>query len=82
MRYFNPYGIGDNRKGIYSSIMKKFLEAIQNGDVPVVYGDGTQSRDFVYVEDIAETTIRVMGRGRPGEVYNVGTGSQRHSMTW
>ncbi|MGC8995526.1 MAG: NAD-dependent epimerase/dehydratase family protein [Thermoplasmata archaeon] len=74
LRYFNTYGIGENTKGSYASVIWKFIDDIMNGRVPVIYGDGTQRRDFIYVEDSARASILAMERGRNGEVYNVGTG--------
>lgn len=74
LRYFNTYGIGENTKGSYSSVIWKFIDDIRNGRSPVIYGDGTQRRDFIYVEDTARASVLAMERGKNGEVYNVGTG--------
>ncbi len=74
LRYFNTYGLGENTKGNYSSVIWKFVDDIANSRRPVIYGDGTQSRDFIYVEDAATASILAMERGRAGEPYNVGTG--------
>lgn len=74
LRYFNTYGIGENSKGMYSSVITKFLDSIEMGKKPVIYGDGSQSRDFVYVKDLAEATYASYFSGRSGETYNVGTG--------
>jgi len=74
LRYFNTYGIGENSKGPYSSIIWKFIEDIRNGRRPVIYGDGRQRRDFIYVEDAANASVLAMLNGIPGESYNVGTG--------
>ncbi|MEM0096891.1 MAG: NAD-dependent epimerase/dehydratase family protein [Conexivisphaerales archaeon] len=75
LRYFNTYGFGENTKGSYSSVIWKFIDDIANNRRPVIYGDGTQSRDFIYVEDAAAASILAMERGRAGESYNVGTGT-------
>ena len=74
LRYFNTYGIGENSKGPYSSVIWKFIESIRNSKKPVIYGDGKQSRDFVYVKDVAIASLLSMEKGVPGETYNVGTG--------
>lgn len=74
LRYFNTYGIGENSKGMYSSVISKFLESILNEEKPVIFGDGTQSRDFIYVEDLVEATYEAFLNGKSGETYNVGTG--------
>ena len=74
LRYFNTYGTGENSKGAYASVIWKFIEDIRNGKRPVIYGDGKQSRDFIYVRDTAMATVLAMKNGRPWEAYNVGTG--------
>jgi len=74
LRYFNTYGIGENSKGSYSSVIWKFIESIKMGKKPIIYGDGKQRRDFIYVEDTARASIMAMENGIPGETYNVGTG--------
>ena len=74
LRYFNTYGTGENSKGAYSSVIWKFIEDIRNGKRPVIYGDGKQSRDFIYVKDTAIATVLAMNNGKPWEAYNVGTG--------
>ena len=74
MRYFNTYGIGENSKGVYSSVIWKFIEGVRSGKAPEIYGDGRQSRDFIYVKDTAMASILGMKKGKSGETYNVGTG--------
>ncbi len=74
LRYFNAYGVGENSKGFYSSPIDKFIKSIQRGERPVIFGDGTQSRDFIYVKDIAKANIKAAENGKSGESYNVGTG--------
>ncbi len=74
LRYFNTYGIGENSKGAYSSVIWKFIESVRSRKAPEIYGDGKQSRDFIYVKDTARASILAMKDGKAGEVYNVGTG--------
>ena len=74
LRYFNTYDIGENSKGSYSSVIWKFIDDIRNGRRPIIYGDGKQRKDFIYVEDTARASIMAMENGVPGETYNVGTG--------
>ena len=74
LRYFNTYGKGENSKGFYSSVIHKFIGAIRNIESPVIFGDGSQSRDFVYVKDTARANILAAEKGKGGAVYNVGTG--------
>jgi len=74
LRYFNTYGTGENSKGNYSSVIWKFIDDIRGGRKPVIYGDGKQRRDFIYVRDTARASVLAMENGRDGEEYNVGTG--------
>ena len=74
LRYFNTYGIGENSKAQYASVVWRFITALQNGRTPTIFGNGEQSRDFIYVEDTARASVLAMERGIPGESYNIGTG--------
>ncbi len=74
LRYFNTYGVGENSKGEYSSVIWKFIDSIRNAKKPIIFGDGTQRRDFIYVEDTARASVLAMKNGTPGGAYNVGTG--------
>ncbi|EQD31463.1 NAD-dependent epimerase/dehydratase [mine drainage metagenome] len=74
LRYFNTYGVGENSKGFYSSVIHKFITDIKNGKRPVIFGDGTQSRDFIFVKDVAQANLMVALRGKSTSSYNVGTG--------
>ncbi len=73
IRYFNVYGVGENDKGDYKSIISLFLEAIKRDGGVKVYGDGSQRRDFIHVTDAAEITLR-LAEEYDG-LFNVGTGS-------
>ena len=74
LRYFNTYGPGENTKGAYASPISKFLTSAIKGKDIEVFGDGTQSRDFIYVKDTAAASIAAYEKGKTGESYNVGTG--------
>ncbi|MGC8982017.1 MAG: NAD-dependent epimerase/dehydratase family protein, partial [Minisyncoccia bacterium] len=74
LRYFNTYGIGENSKGAYSSIIHKFIADMKRGKQPTIYGDGTQRRDFIYIKDVVNANMQAIKNGKSGEVYNVGTG--------
>jgi len=74
LRYFNTYGIGENSKAQYASVVWRFITDLQNNRTPVIFGDGEQSRDFNYVDDKAKASVLAMEKGRPGESYNIGTG--------
>jgi UDP-glucose 4-epimerase len=72
LRYFTVYGPRQRPDmGFY-----RFLRAVHRGEPITVYGDGEQTRDFTYVDDIVSATIAAATRGVPGRVYNVGGGSR------
>lgn len=73
LRYFNVYGLPaeDNE---YTGVISIFMRALE-GDGPLtIYGDGQQSRDFVYVKDVVQALARAAVSATPGEVFNIGTG--------
>jgi UDP-glucose 4-epimerase len=74
LRYFNTYGPGENTKGAYASPISKFISAAIKGKDIEIFGDGTQSRDFIYVKDTAAASIAAYEHGRAGESYNIGSG--------
>ncbi len=76
LRYFNVYG---PRQGFgpYAGVILKFLEKIEEGDPPVIYGDGEQTRDFVYVKDVVRGTLLGLEEDDvSGEVFNIATGNE------
>ncbi len=74
LRYFNVYGPRQTA-GEYAGVMMKFLERLRSDQPPIIYGDGEQTRDFVFVGDVAEATLLALERkGVAGEVINIGTG--------
>lgn len=72
LRYFNVYGPGQDPASSYSGVISKFLEAIAAGRALTVYGDGGQTRDFVYVKDVARVNVQALFSGQTG-VCNVAT---------
>lgn len=72
LRYFNVYG-PRMRPGPYSGVVRKFIEAVLAGEPVTIFGDGEQTRDFVYVEDVARANAAALKPGVSG-VYNIGTG--------
>jgi len=72
LRFFNVYGKGQNPA--YAGVLSKFLENISNGKSPIIYGDGTQTRDFVFVDDVADANLLAMKSNSSGKFINVGTG--------
>ena len=75
LRYFNVYGPGQDPQSEYAAVIPKFITAVLRGDTPTVFGDGEQSRDFIYIEDIVNANLRAaMQPEAVGHVFNVGTG--------
>lgn len=74
LRYFNTYGASENSKGAHSSVISKFVGDLSYNRRPVIFGDGTQRRDFVYIEDVVKANLLAIQNGESGGVYNVGTG--------
>ncbi|MCA9538995.1 MAG: NAD-dependent epimerase/dehydratase family protein [Myxococcales bacterium] len=74
LRYMNVYGPRQDYKGAYIAVIMKMLDRIDQGLPPVIYGDGSQSYDFVYVGDVAEANVRALASTAADRFYNVGTG--------
>ncbi|MBI2579887.1 MAG: SDR family NAD(P)-dependent oxidoreductase [Candidatus Aenigmarchaeota archaeon] len=75
LRYMSVYGPGEEPKGMFANLASQFLWAMRKGDSPVIYGDGSQTRDFTYVKDVVSANILAMESGkRLNDVFNVGTG--------
>ncbi|MEM0017195.1 MAG: GDP-mannose 4,6-dehydratase [Candidatus Korarchaeum sp.] len=72
LRYFNVYG-PRMRSGPYSGVIHRFITALLRGDAVRIFGDGRQTRDFVYVEDVARANVMALLSGAKG-VFNIGTG--------
>ena len=75
-RYFNVYGPRMDLTGVYTEVLVRWLDAIEAGTSPLIFGDGTQSMDFVYVKDVARANIMAIESDVSDEVFNIGTGQQ------
>jgi nucleoside-diphosphate-sugar epimerase len=77
IRYFNVFGPRQDPTSQYSGVLSRFMLAVIEGQPPVIYGDGEQSRDFTYVENIVDETLRACeASGASGLVFNGGTGAR------
>jgi nucleoside-diphosphate-sugar epimerase len=77
LRYFNVFGPRQDPSSQYSGVLSRFMLAVIEGQAPVVYGDGEQSRDFTYVENIVDETLRACeAPSASGLVFNGGTGAR------
>lgn len=75
LRFFNIFGPRQRADSPYSGVIALFLAAMNAGMAPVIHGDGLQSRDFTYVENVAQALIKAAEvPGVSGQVFNVGTG--------
>jgi UDP-glucose 4-epimerase len=74
LRYFNVYGPRMDIHGLYTEVLVRWMECISRGSPPVIYGDGSQTMDFVYVEDIARANILAATADLTDEVFNVASG--------
>lgn len=74
LRYFNAYGPGQTA-GDYSGVISIFIDQALSDEDLTVHGDGEQSRDFVFIDDIVQANLRAATTDRVGTAYNVGTGT-------
>src|SRR5205085_7280537 len=70
LRFFNVYGKGQSAE--YAGVITKFIERLSSGLPPIIFGDGTQTRDFISVQDIVEAIVLAAQKGLSG-IYNLGT---------
>src|SRR5262249_13071377 len=75
LRFFNVYGERQDPGSPYSGVISLFMKALLTRTPPTIYGDGKQSRDFTYVEDVVSLCLRASeASGVGGKVYNAGNG--------
>jgi UDP-glucose 4-epimerase len=77
LRYFNVFGPRQDPTSQYSGVLSRFIFALLDGKQPVVFGDGEQSRDFTYVDNVVDLTLKACeAPGASGKVFNGGTGAR------
>jgi UDP-glucose 4-epimerase len=74
LRFFSVYGPREEYKKQYANIVSQFLWAMKRNEAPLIYGDGTQTRDFTHISDVVEALILAWKKDFGAEVFNVGTG--------
>jgi nucleoside-diphosphate-sugar epimerase len=75
LRYFNIFGPRQNPESPYTGVLSKFISAYLRGQTPTIFGDGEQSRDFTFVTNVVDATLRAcLSPAAPDKVINVGTG--------
>ncbi|MGD9189955.1 MAG: SDR family oxidoreductase [Desulfobacteraceae bacterium] len=74
LRYFNVFGPRQDPLSPYSGVISIFMLRAVHGQAPLIYGDGHQTRDFIYVQDVVRANLQAATSDRaPGQVFNVGT---------
>jgi len=77
LRYFNVFGPRQDPTSQYSAVIPMFITAFLDGQRPTIYGDGEQSRDFTYIENVVEATLlAARADGVAGETFNVASGER------
>lgn len=74
LRYFNVFGARQNPDGPYAAVIPRFIRALKNGERPVIYGDGTNSRDFTHVMNVVNANLLCMETKSVNTVYNIACG--------
>ncbi len=74
LRYFNVYGPRQDPSSPYSGVISIFIERLLEGNPPTIFGDGEQTRDFIYVADVVRANLLAAEAAQMGGVYNVSTG--------
>lgn len=74
MRYFNVYGPRMDIHGKYTEVLVRWMQRIENGEPPLILGDGTTSMDFIYIEDLARANVLALEADCSDEVFNVASG--------
>lgn len=77
LRYFNVFGPRQNPKSQYAAVIPRFITAMVKNEQPVIYGDGEQSRDFTYVDNVVEANIKASrSKNADGQVMNIALGER------
>lgn len=80
MRYFNVFGRRQNPDGAYAAVIPKFLKMLLHGETPTINGDGMQSRDFTYIDNVIEANLKacLAPHEAAGEAYNIAYGGREY----
>jgi len=76
LRYFNVYGPRMDLHGKYTEVLIRWMDRIAAGQPPLILGDGTQTMDFVYIDDIARANVLALASDVSDEVFNVASGTE------
>ncbi len=80
LRYFNVFGRRQDPNGMYAAVIPKFIKQLLHGEVPTIDGDGRQSRDFTYIDNVIEANLRgcLAPSEAGGEAFNIGYGGREY----
>ncbi|MBS0205178.1 MAG: SDR family oxidoreductase [Planctomycetes bacterium] len=82
LRYFNVFGPRQDPNSQYSAVIPRFIAALLKGDQPTIYGDGSQSRDFTYIDNVVQANLlAASATGVAGKVYNCACGDSLDLVT-
>lgn len=78
LRYFNVFGRRQDPDGMYAAVIPKFIKQLLHGETPTINGDGKQSRDFTYIDNVIEANLRACKADSraAGEAFNIGAGGR------
>lgn len=78
LRYFNVFGRRQDPNGAYAAVIPKFIKQLLDGERPTIHGDGRQSRDFTYIENVIEANLKacLSGDEANGEAFNIAAGGR------
>ena len=82
LRYFNVFGPRQDPEGAYAAVIPKFIRQLMAGERPTIHGDGRQSRDFTYVENVIEANLKACAAPHEaaGQAYNVAYGGREYLL--
>lgn len=80
LRYFNVFGRRQDPNGAYAAVIPKFIKQLLNNEQPIINGDGKQSRDFTYIENVIEANLKACKASHEaaGQVFNIAYGGREH----
>ena len=82
LRYFNVFGRRQDPDGVYAAVIPKFIRQLLRGESPTINGDGRQSRDFTYIENVIEANLKacMAEKEAAGQVYNIAYGGREYLL--
>ena len=82
LRYFNVFGRRQDPDGAYAAVIPKFIKQLLHGETPTINGDGKQSRDFTYIENVIEANLKacIAPKEAAGEAFNVAYGGREYLL--